>query len=194
MRLTKWLYHLDTNLPEYRPTIKKLLIVLMVNAVMIPLAIFLKIPPVWTTLLVVTTVLIAGASFFALFSIALQLVCTSAKRDEIRVRTMADSIKPVEYPQESIVAFLIENPGSDAFILAKGKAMKISVNTEFDRKTGEEHLVAYCIDEKTYQSREAFEKSLRFLTGNPTGNTLHLLQIDGNDPATGIPQYDRKRR
>ncbi len=161
---------------------------------MIPLAFFLRIPSVLTTLLQVATVFIAGASFFALFSIAIQLICTSATRDEIRVRKMADSIKPVEYPLDSIVTFLMENLGSDAFILSKGKAMKISVNTELDRKTGEVHLVEYCIDEKTYQSREAFEKSLRILSGNPTGNTLHLLQIDGNDPANGIPQYDRKHR
>lgn len=194
MRLTKWLYHVDTNLPEYTPTIKRLLIVILVNAVMIPLAFFLRIPSVLTTLLQVATVFIAGASFFALFSIVFQLICTSATRDEIRVRKMADSIKPVEYPLDSIVTFLMENLGSDAFILSKGKAMKISVNTELDRKTGEVHLVEYCIDEKTYQSREAFEKSLRFLSGNPAGNTLYLLQIDGNDPANGIPQYDRKHR
>jgi len=191
MRWTKWLYHVDTDLPEYNPTIKKFLIVLLVNAVMIPLAILLQIPSVWTTLLQVATVFIAGASIFALFSIALQLICTSATRDEMRVRQMADTIAPVEYPQESIVAFLVENPGSDVFILAKGKAMKIMVNTELDRKTGEVIHAEYCIDEKVYQSKEPFEKALRILSGNPAGNTLHLLQIDGNDPTMGIPRYKR---
>jgi len=189
MRWTKWLYHIDADLPEYNPTIKKFLIVLLVNAVMIPLAILLQIPSVWTTLLQVATVFIAGASIFALFSIALQLICTSATRDEMCVRQMADTIAPVEYPQESIVAFLVENPGSDVFILAKGKAMKIMVNTELDRKTGEAIHAEYCIDEKVYQSKEPFEKALRILSGNPAGNTLHLLQVDGNDPTKGIPRY-----
>ncbi|MEN6634445.1 MAG: hypothetical protein ABFC56_01180 [Clostridiaceae bacterium] len=194
MRLTKWMYHVDTKLPEYPPTIKRLLIILMVNAVLIPLAIFLRLPPIPTTLLQVAAVLTAGASFFALLSIALQLICTSATRDEIRVRKMADSITPVEYPMETIVAFLVENPGSDVFILARGKAMQIMVQEERDLKTDQLLQAQYFIDEKEYYSREPFEKALRVLSGNPAGNRLRLLQIDGNDPANGIPQYDRKHR
>jgi len=194
MRLTKWLYHVDTKLPEYPPTMKRLLIILVVNAVLVPLAIFLRIPPIPTTMLQVAAVLIAGASFFALFSIALQLICTSATRDEIRVRKMANSITPVEYPMETIVAFLVENPGSDAFILARGKALRLMVQEERDLKTDQLLLAQYFIDEKEYHSREPFEKALRVLSGNPAGDRLHLLQIDGNDPANGIPQYDRKHR
>ena len=190
MRWTKWLYHVDTNLPEYYPTIKKLLIVLFVNAVMIPLAIFQQISSIWTTLLQVAMVFIAGASIFALFAIALQLICTSATRDEIRVRQMAETITPIEFPMEAIVSFLSENPGSDVFILARGKARKIMVQEERDRKTDQLLSAQYFIDEKEYRSRESFEKSLQVLTGNTeSGHALHVLQIDGNDATKGIPRY-----
>jgi len=190
MRLTKWLYHVDTNLPEYSPTIKKLIIVLSVNAVMISVAIFIKTSPFLTTLLQVATLFIATASFFALFSIALQLVCTSATKDEIRIRNMADTMTPVEYPMETIVSFLSENPGSDVFVLARGKARKIMVEEERERRTDQLLRTRYFIDEKEYCSREAFEKSLQVLTvDTESGHALCVLQIDGNDASKGIPRY-----